>query len=366
MSLLSVSEIEQRLRGKAESIGRELLTGAHKEGAYLKAGSIMGEPGGSLVLNLAGERQGLWKDYAAGGKGGDMLDLIQQTKGLDKGGAVAWAKDRLGIVDNWTPDAPKPNAEQLRQRAAELQAMQAERQAKAAEEKAAKIRGAKALYLAPGSRPIEGTPAEAYLRGRMIDGGERWPGCLRFNGEVFNKDERCKIPAMLAPIFLANGEQVATHRTYLQADVRRGWVKIDGRNAKKVLGPMWGGFVPINKGASGKSMRRMTEDEPVYVTEGIEDALCVRMLRPEYRIVAAVSLGNIGAIVLPPAARRIVIVADRDDNQTAQDALERSIAAQQARDLDVRLVMPPVGIKDLNDWLRAAMAPTTARKGRAA
>lgn len=369
MSLLSVSEIEQRLRDNAESIGRELLTGAHKEGAYLKAGSIMGEPGGSLVLNLAGERQGLWKDYAAGDKGGDMLDLIQQTQGLDKGGAVAWAKDRLGIVDSWTPDAPKPNAEQLRQRAAELQAMQAARQAKAADEKTAKIRGARKLYFAPGSRPIEGTPAEAYLRGRMIgpgdvEGGARWPGCLRFNGEVFNKDERCKIPAMLAPIFLANGDQVATHRTYLQADARRGWVKIDGPGAKKVLGPMWGGFVPINKGASGKSMRRMPEDEPVYVTEGIEDALCVRMLRPEYRIVAAVSLGNIGAIVLPPAARRIVIVADRDDNQTAQDALERSIAAQQARGLDVRLVMPPVGIKDLNDWLRAAMAPQ--RKGRAA
>lgn len=364
MSLLSVSEIEQRLRDNAESIGRELLTGAHKEGAYLKAGSIMGEPGGSLVLNLQGERQGLWKDYAAGDKGGDMLDLIQQTQGLDKGGAVAWAKDRLGIVDSWTPGAKKPDLEMQIARAAELQAMQAQRQVKAAEEKTAKIRGARKLYLAPGSRPIEGTPAEAYLRGRMIDGGQRWPGCLRFNGEVFNKDERCKIPAMLAPIFLANGDQVATHRTYLQADARRGWVKIDGRNAKKVLGPMWGGFVPINKGASGKSMRRMPEDEPVYVTEGIEDALCVRMLRPEYRIVAAVSLGNIGAIVLPPAARRIVIVADRDDNQTAQDALERSIAAQQARGLDVRLVMPPVGIKDLNDWLRAATAPR--QNGRAA
>lgn len=364
MTMISVQEIEQRLRDNAESIGRELLTGAHKEGAYLKAGSIMGEAGNSLVLVLQGERQGLWRDYA-GTDHGDMLDLIQQTQGLDKGGAVAWAKDRLGIVDEWTPHAVRPNPEQLRARAEELRQMAAARQSKAADEKAAKMRGARALFLSPQSRPIAGTPAEAYLQGRAIAQGERWPGCLRFNPEVWNADERCKIPAMLAPIYLADGTHVATHRTYLQAERRRGWVKIDGRNAKKVLGPMWGGFIPINKGASGKSMRRMPEGEPVYITEGIEDALCVRMLRPEYRIVAAVTLGNIGAIVLPEAAKRIVIVADRDDNQTALDALERSLAAQQARGLDVRLVMPPVGIKDVNDWLRAGQN-TGQNTGRAA
>lgn len=365
MSMISVAEIEQRLRDNAESIGRELLTGAHKEGAYLKAGSIMGEPGNSLVLNLQGERQGCWRDYA-GTDSGDMLDLIGLTQGLDKGGAVAWAKDRLGIVDTWSPQGAKPDMAMLAARAEELRIMAAARQAKAAEEKAAKIRGAKSLYLSPGSRPIAGTPAEAYLRGRSIDGGSRWPGSLRFNAEVCNADERCKIPAMLAPIFLANGAQVAVHRTYLQASPRGGWAKISGKNAKKVLGPMWGGFVPINKGASGKAMAKMPEDEPVYMTEGIEDALCVRMLRPEFRIVAAVSLGNIGAIVLPPAARRIVIVADRDENTDAQDALERSIAGQQARGLDVRLVMPPEGIKDLNDWLRANLRGASVKEGRAA
>lgn len=366
MSLLSVQEIEQRLRDNAESIGRELLAGAHKEGAYLKAGSVMGEPGNSLVLNLQGAGQGKWRDYA-GTDHGDMLDLIQATQGLDKPGAVAWAKDRLGIVDTWQPGF-KPDPEAMARKAEQLRAMQEERQAKDAEEKAAKMRGARALYLAEGSKPIAGTPAEAYLRGRSIEPGadQRWPGCLRFNAEVFNRDERCKIPAMLAPIYLADGTHVATHRTYLQADARRGWVKIDGKNAKKVLGPMWGGFVPINKGASGKSMRQMPADEPVYVTEGIEDALCVRMLRPAYRIVAAVSLGNIGAIVLPQAARRIVIVADRDDNEDAQAALERSIAAQQARGLQVDIVMPPVGLKDVNDWLRASMTPAGTTRGRAA
>lgn len=359
MSLLSVQEIEQRLRDNAESIGRELLAGAHKEGAYLKAGSVMGEPGNSLVLNLQGAGQGKWRDYA-GTDHGDMLDLIQATQGLDKPGAVAWAKDRLGIVDSWSPNY-RPDPEAMARKAEELRQMQEARQAKDAEEKAAKMRGARALYLGQGSRPIAGTPAEAYLRGRAIEDLGRWPGCLRFNPEVYNKDERCKIPAMLAPIYLADGTHVATHRTYLQQDRARGWCKIQGKNAKKVLGPMWGGFVPINKGASGKSMAKMPADEPVYVTEGIEDALCVRMVRPGFRIIAAVSLGNMGAIILPPAARRIVIVADRDDNADAQAALERSIAAQQARGLQVDMIMPPVGVKDVNDWLRAGLS-----KGEAA
>ena len=72
------------------------------------------------------------------------------------------------------------------------------------------------------------------------------------------------------------------------------------------------------------------------------------------------SLGNIGAIVLPARARRLVIVADRDEKVAAIDALERSIAQQQARGMDVRLIMPPADYKDLNDWLNGA------RKGAAA
>lgn len=351
MSLISVAEIEQRLRENAESVGRELLPGAHKEGAYLKAGSVMGEPGDSLVLQLQGTKQGTWRDYA-GTDYGDMLDLIQQTQGLDKKGAVSWAKDRLGIVDAWTPAAVRPDPEAMARKGAELAAMQRKREDEAAAERDLRVKRARALYLS--GRDVIGTPAEAYLRGRAIDlaEGQAWPGCLRYHPEVWNKGERCKIPAMLAPIYTADGQLVAVHRTYLQICRQRGWTKIDHKDAKLVLGAMWGGFVPINKGASGKSMARMPEGEPVYVTEGIEDALVVRMVKPELRVVAAVNLGNIGGIELPPNARRIVIVADRDDKPKAQEALERSIAQQQARGMDVRLVMPPAPFKDVNDWLR--------------
>ena len=62
--------------------------------------------------------------------------------------------------------------------------------------------------------------------------------------------------------------------------------------------------------------------------------------------------------MLPEQARRLVIVADRDDSPDATDTLERAIGQQQARGLTVELVMPPATcngerIKDINDWLQA-------------
>ena len=362
MSLMSVAEIEQDLRANALTIGRQCLPHAVEEGNYLKAGSVMGEAGNSLVLHVRGAKAGWWSDYA-GTDGGDMLDLIMATQGCrSKAEGVAIAKQWLGIADEWGHGGRAgPSADELAARAARLAQMKAAQQAEAARERAARIRGAKALYLNAQARPIIGTPAEAYLMGRglapvAVKPGEapRWPGAIRFHPEVYNKDVRCKVPCMLTPMYLADGSHVATHRIWLQHDARSGWGKLNVDKPKKVLGAMWGAFAPINKGRSGKPMSAMPADEPVYVTEGVEDAIVVRMARPHARIVCAISLGNIGAIVLPEPARRLVIVADRDDKPEAIDALERSIAQQQSRGIEVRVVMPPVGCKDFNDWLMAA------------
>lgn len=360
--MLSVAEIEQRLRDQVQALALQLLPNARRDGNYLKVGSIQGEPGGSLVVHLNGTNQGLWSDYA-GIDRGDMLDLIEATQGLaDKGAAVAWAKEFLGLADEWTGPARQLSADEKAARAEEARVRLEARQAKDAEERAAKIRRAKGLFLS--ATPIAGSPAEHYLRGRLLDYAPlpAWPGALRFHPEVWNKEHRVKVPAMVAAIYLADGTQVATHRTYLQ-EVRGRWTKLDSPNAKMVLGPMWGGFVPINKGSSRKPMRDMIAGEPVFVTEGIEDAIVVRMKRPEARIVSAISLGNMGGIVLPEAAKVLRLVCDRDEKLAAQEALERSIAAQQARGLTVELVMPPAGIKDMNDWLRG-MPAATASSGR--
>ncbi len=359
--MIEVREIAELINDQAESLARELLPNGYKAGnKWMASGIADTGRSASLYVHLSGPAIGHWRDMGncpAGEDKGDMLDLIRLTRGLDARGAIEEAKRRLGIHDEWSPgEARRPDPAEQARRAAAAQERHAAREAALAEERAAKARGAVHLYLKGAA--VAGTPAEAYLTGRGLHCGisGKWPGALRFHSEVWFGPERVKLPAMLAPIYCAAGRQIGTHRTFLQRCPRRGWTKIDSASAKMVLGNMWGGFVPINKGAGGKAMAAMAEGEPVYITEGIEDALVVRMMRPEARIVAAISLANMGGIVLPAAARRLVLVCDRDDKVEAQDALARSIAQQQARGLQVELVLPPEPYKDMNDWLKGFLA----------
>lgn len=356
----SVAEICELLNDQAATLAPDLLPNGRRAGdKWMASGIADTGRSESLYVHLSGEKIGKWFDMgnaAAGEDKGDMLDLLRLVRGFGSvSDALQEAKRMLGIHDTFMPNRPAPSQEDLDRRAAEARARAEKRETDEAETRALKARRAVALYL--GGKTIAGTPAEAYLIGRglaspdMID--FEWPGSLRFHAEVWHRDERVKLPAMLAPIYNAAGRQIGTHRTYLQHDQRRGWTKLAAPNAKMVLGNMWGGFVPINKGSSGKSMRSLPVGEAVYVTEGIEDALAVRLMKSAARIVSAISLPNIGGILLPEAARDLVIVADRDVSATAQDQLERSIGQQQARGLGVRLVMPPVGLKDMNDWLLA-------------
>lgn len=355
--MIEVAEIAAKLNARAASLAPELLPNGRKAGVkWMFSGIPDHGKSESAWLDLSGPKMGHWQDAgncASGEERGDMLDLVRlKLCGGDMADAVGWAKRELGIEDRWTPGARQDPAEKAR-KAEEARARQLAAEEAHASDREKKARNARRLFLKGG--PIAGTAAERYLRGRGLlpsHAGD-WPGSLRFKADCYHKPTGRELPTMLGGIFNAGGRQMGCHRTFLQRCVQRGWSKIDHPSAKMVLGTMWGGFIPINKGASGKSMAHMPESEPVYVTEGIEDAIVLRMAKPEARIVCAISLGNAGAIVLPERARELVLVCDRDDNPKAQEALERSIAQQQARGLTVRLVMPPEGHKDLNDWLLA-------------
>jgi hypothetical protein len=354
--VISVREIEMQARGRVEAIGRDCLPGAIKDGQYLKAGSIGGERGGSLVLNLAGANKGMWKDWS-GTDQGDMIGLVERTKfGGDRGKAVQWLKSFLGL-DHLDPG-------RIAQVRAEAAQADADMQAEAEKEAEAKKRGARSLWL-NGTPSIEDTPAARYLDARGIRMGVlgHWPRSLRFHSEVWNRDAGVKLPAMVSQVILPTGEHVATHRTWLgRCPTTRTWVKADGAdlgvprgNAKKMLGKSRGGFIPLRKGASQQAMGRMRRPETLYVTEGIEDGLTVAMCKPDARVIAAYSLGNLGAIEFPPEIETIVLVADRDDGAQEQEKLERAIARQQARGHRVQLVLPPPGLKDVNAWLLAGL-----------
>lgn len=383
MTLLTVSEIAEKLNAQARTLAPELLPNGHysqRKDKWMFSGIPDHGKSASAWVHLGGAKIGKWFDMgnaAPGEDKGDMLDLLRLRLGLaDQRAAIEEAKARLGIRDEWKPGKPAqlPPEERAR-RAREAQARLLAREAEQTQERAKRSKRAKALYLGAGA--IAGTPAEAYLIGRQLGPGP-FPNVLRFRGDVWFQDDdgsKRPEPAMLAAVYLADGSQIGTHRTYLQRDPAKGWIKLQVPNPKKVMGSMWGGFIPIHKGASGKSMAQAPADEPFYITEGIEDALVVRMMLPRVRVVSAISLANIGAIGFPPppngGQRRVVIVCDRDSNARAQEQLERSIAQQQARGNDVRLVMPPdeyagQPVKDMNDWLAAWLAEQQQKRKGAA
>jgi hypothetical protein len=376
--MMEVGRIAELLNGRALELARELLpNGRHAGNYWMFSGMADTGRSESAWVYLTGDRIGQWQDAgnaAAGEERCDMLDLLQCKLGLDKAGAVAEAKRRLGIVDDWHGPRARSGAggparvdpEQERRLAAEARARAEARERQMADDRARRAKGAKAIYLR--GVPIKDTPAEAYLRGRGLHPGPAgdWPNVLRFAPDVHCGPTGDKRPAMLAAAYDAQGTFRAVHRTFLEPGERPGsWRKLSIDKPKLVYGSGWGGFIPIAKGSSGRSMRAMPDGEPIYMAEGIEKCLAIRMAQPGARIICSMNLPNMGAVVLPAAARRLVLVADRDDNERAQAQLERVLAQQQARGLEVALVLPPADcinpatgqpVKDIDEWLNVLRA----------
>ena len=91
-----ISEIAGLLAGRAEAVCQWLLPQGKREGREWRAGSIGGDAGQSLGVNLSG-KAGVWRDFADNAKGGDLIDLIQAVHGCNKAEAVKEAKEFLGI-----------------------------------------------------------------------------------------------------------------------------------------------------------------------------------------------------------------------------------------------------------------------------
>ncbi len=333
------------LAARAPALAAELLPHGRRDGVEWRCGSLAGEAGQSLAVRLYGERAGVWSDFASGERG-DALDLIASVRfGGDLKAALSWARAWLRLEDARPGQPPETRREPPPQ--ASLGAAEAE-QAK---------RRAKALALFLSAKEgLAGTPVADYLAGRGIDLAElgRAPRALRWHPAAWCAEVAGPLPAMLAAITDGSGQHVATHRTWLARNASGQWAKAPLRDAKKTLGSYAGGFVPVQRGASGKPLRAAPEGEAIAIAEGIETALSVAVACPELRVMAAVNLSNMARIGLPEAVRTVILCADSDgpENHAAEHALHAAIVHHSAGGRTVRLARAPSG-KDFNDALRA-------------
>jgi twinkle protein len=94
--MTDILEIKRMLADRAQSVAEYLLPQGRKEGQEWRAGSTAGERGQSLGVHLAGQKSGVWQDFATG-EGGDLLDLWCASRNMRLPEALDAARAWLGV-----------------------------------------------------------------------------------------------------------------------------------------------------------------------------------------------------------------------------------------------------------------------------
>lgn len=147
------------------------------------------------------------------------------------------------------------------------------------------------------AQPIDGTPAETYLRRRGISCA--LPDRLRFHSHCWHGPSGARFPAMVA--LVEGGEGFAVHRTFLRPD-GNGKAGLAGGD-KLMLGATSGGAVRLAGG-----------DFPLVVAEGIESALSLLcgLLAGPTQVWAALSTSGMRSLRLPEKAGKLTVASDGD------------------------------------------------------
>lgn len=326
---------------------------------------------GSFCIHISGPKAGHWCDFATDPKGGDVFDLIGLALGLpDIKDQLREARSFLGLHTS--------SPEERRQQEVAMATMRARRAAEAEaqlREAQRKQRQAEGMWLG-AEEQIKGTPVDAYLRGRGIDLASigHQPRALRYLAQCqFHWQDRdtgeviqFKAPAMVAAMTNLMGKTVAVHRTYLGLGPNGTWGKLriphpsnpgELLPVKKVFGWENGCCIRLSngigpEGGKGVALNRCPPGTRVYIAEGIETALSARVLKPDARVLAAYSLSNMGMVALPDNVAEVVLIADADENDQAQAALQKAIDAHAAKGRDVRVWRSDRPGEDLNDVLQ--------------
>lgn len=360
---MEIVQIVDLLNDRLESLVGELLPLGSAQGVeWVEASRDSGGLGRSLTVRLSGAKRGVWKHFA-GDAAGDALDLIAYLR-FDgrKGDALRWARGWLGI------DKMDPGALEQTKRKAKKAAGAARESEAAAREK--RSRQARAIWLS--GKPIKiGGAVDLYLTGRNIWLGNLGhnPGAIRYLAECWCSERQMKLPAMVTAINGPDGKICAVHRTYLQIHDDASVTKAALKSPKMVLGPYAGGAARIWRGEAidagtgevtlARPIARAGPGQEVVICEGIEDALTLAQAAPERRIMAAISVGNIGQVALPENVAAVILVADNDGPDTpAAAAFDKAVAAHQAAGRRVKVARAPAGYKDVNDLLNDPNQPT--------
>ncbi|MGE0853839.1 MAG: toprim domain-containing protein [Hyphomicrobiaceae bacterium] len=318
------ADVARRLAQHAEAVCRHYLSKGSRSGRYWQVGDVANTPGQSLYVRLVGPSAGKWTD-AATGEHGDLLDLIALNQNLPLKGALDEACRFLAL--------PRPEPEPcsyVRSRAR------------------TSLEAARRLFAM--AWPIAGTMAEAYLGHRGITAVCHLTA-LRFHPNCYHPADNAATrnggPALIAAVTDLQGRITGVQRTWLDPS---GCGKAPIATPRRALGSI-----------SGNGVRFGQATEVLVAGEGIETVLSLRMVMPAVPMVAALTAGNLAALVLPAGLKHLHIACDAD--LAGLRGCERLAGRARAVGITVLLLHPRRG--DFNDDLRAYGLETLAAGLRA-
>jgi len=311
------SELARRLAEQAEAVCRHYLSNGRRFGRYWIVGDARNTSGRSMFVRLKGPfsgpgAAGKWTD-AATGEHGDLLDIIREAcRLLDFRDVAEEARRFLAL-----PHPPEPKHTHYNN----IQIGSPD--------------SARRLFAM--SRPIPGTLAESYLRGRAITHLTDLPA-LRFHPRCFYRPEDDAPvetwPALIAAVTDLSGTVTGVHRTWLDPS-RAGKAPI--ATPRRAMGHLL-----------GNAVRFGTAQDVLAAGEGIETMLSLREALPGLAMAAALSANHLAAMLLPCSLHVLYVVRDADPagDRAAATLTERA----QHVGIDARMLSPRLG--DFNDDLR--------------
>lgn len=193
------------------------------------------------------------------------------------------------------------------------------------------------------ARPIEGTPAEAYLRSRGITCAI--PPSLRFGivpawiDLVTGRKSRPR-PALVAACQRVDGKVAGVQRIFVQGDGVRAALP----RPKLSLGAIKGG-----------ALRLGPERPEMILCEGPEDGLTLHQMMPSTPVWVSLGSGNIPFMELPPAVKRVLVAGD--NNPAGRKAAQDACATFLAQGRQAAPIFPAPEFEDFNDQLRGLRKP---------
>jgi len=309
---MTAAEIARALAERIEQLVRELLPGGVREGRIWRCGSVAGEPGTSLAVDLTGPKRGIWVDHANPDHRGDALDLVRLSLDVSTAEAIAWSKRWLGI-DEGEAHAP--------------------RRSPAPPVRHEPDRPPTWPRIWRAAVPIAGTLAEAYLAGRGLTFSDPHGDVLRFDPhrarlKPGSDSEFERHPAMLALLCdLHSGSPCGLHSIFLRSD---GTDRLRDKKGKTSAGRVSGAAVMLSDFADVTYSLTLAEGPETAI------AVCMSGQSPVWALCGA---GNLAAFPVLPGVESLTAAADT--GAPGQRAAREVAARWRQAGREARTITPP-------------------------